>query len=283
MALVGCRRRVSLRGGSSIADPEPSKGGSRGSSSPVLSPLPKWAREPGARPIPGYRLIEPLGGAASARCGSAKRPAVCSRPSSSFPSQETVAAPIRNVKPFSASRRSAIPLSVAGSRRGRGRRPRHRHGAGRQKPVRIARRLPEARSARHPARRVAGLSAGSGRGAGLDEFRHGLQHLDIKPHNLFVVSNHVKVADFGLVDNLERRGKKRPVQRQGGITPLYAAPELLRGNRQPPLRSIQPGHRLSAAAHRHRAVLAPEHVSADAAAPDGRAEPGGAISPKIRW
>ena len=29
-----------------------------------------------------------------------------------------------------------------------------------------------------------------------------LQHLDIKPHNLFVVSNHIKVADFGLVNSL---------------------------------------------------------------------------------
>src|SRR6185437_14686490 len=27
----------------------------------VLSTLPKWACEPGAQPIPGYRLIEPLG------------------------------------------------------------------------------------------------------------------------------------------------------------------------------------------------------------------------------
>src|SRR5579871_195800 len=28
---------------------------------PALSQLPKWARQPGAQPIPGYRLIEPLG------------------------------------------------------------------------------------------------------------------------------------------------------------------------------------------------------------------------------
>src|SRR3984885_1788923 len=29
-----------------------------------------------------------------------------------------------------------------------------------------------------------------------------LQHLDVKPRNLFLVSNHVKVADFGLVNSL---------------------------------------------------------------------------------
>src|SRR5262245_66223189 len=48
-----------------------------------------------------------------------------------------------------------------------------------------------------------------------------LQHLDIKPQNLFLVYNHVKVADFGLVKDLEGvRG-----QITGGVTPVYAAPE----------------------------------------------------------
>ncbi len=51
-------------------------------------------------------------------------------------------------------------------------------------------------------------------------FRHGLQHLDIKPHNLFVIGNHVKVGDFGLVRSL------RSDHRAGGLTPIYAAPEL---------------------------------------------------------
>jgi serine/threonine protein kinase len=60
-------------------------------------------------------------------------------------------------------------------------------------------------------------------------FRHGLQHLDIKPHNLFLVSNHVKVGDFGLVDRLTDVEKTPANQRQGGVTPLYASPELLRG------------------------------------------------------
>src|SRR5262245_29379464 len=55
---------------------------------------------------------------------------------------------------------------------------------------------------------------------------HGLQHLDIKPHNLFVVSGHLKVTDFGLVRDLAEEGSSR---RAGGVTPLYAAPEILRG------------------------------------------------------
>jgi serine/threonine protein kinase len=52
-----------------------------------------------------------------------------------------------------------------------------------------------------------------------------LQHLDIKPQNLFLVHNHAKVADFGLVKDLE--GMMATVT--GGITPVYAAPETFDG------------------------------------------------------
>ncbi|MFO0841053.1 MAG: tubulin-like doman-containing protein [Gemmataceae bacterium] len=52
-----------------------------------------------------------------------------------------------------------------------------------------------------------------------------LQHLDIKPQNLFLVYNHIKVADFGLVKDLE--GSQASVT--GGITPVYAAPETFDG------------------------------------------------------
>ena len=40
--------------------------------------------------------------------------------------------------------------------------------------------------------------------------KHGLQHLDIKPRNLFLVSDRVKVADFGLVKTLERSASGAP-------------------------------------------------------------------------
>jgi serine/threonine protein kinase len=58
---------------------------------------------------------------------------------------------------------------------------------------------------------------------------HGLQHLDIKPHNLFVVSGHVKVADFGLVSSLAAGGRIE----LGAITPLYASPEVFLGQISP--------------------------------------------------
>jgi hypothetical protein len=51
-----------------------------------------------------------------------------------------------------------------------------------------------------------------------------LQHLDIKPANLFLVSGHVKVGDYGLVAQLEG-----PDARNRGLTPRYVAPEVLHG------------------------------------------------------
>jgi hypothetical protein len=59
---------------------------------------------------------------------------------------------------------------------------------------------------------------------GLDHLieKHNLQHLDVKPRNLFVVADRVKVADFGLVKQLERSSSSGLM---GGVTPVYAAPE----------------------------------------------------------
>src|SRR5437588_5729606 len=59
----------------------------------------------------------------------------------------------------------------------------------------------------------------------LMNIEHQLQHLDIKPQNIFLVHNHVKVADFGLVKDLE--GMMASVT--GGVTPVYAAPETFDG------------------------------------------------------
>ena len=57
--------------------------------------------------------------------------------------------------------------------------------------------------------------------------QHSLQHLDIKPENLLVVGEHIKVADFGLVKEL---ASKTLNSMMGGMTPLYSAPEIYDNN-----------------------------------------------------
>lgn len=55
---------------------------------------------------------------------------------------------------------------------------------------------------------------------------HSLQHLDVKPENLLIVGGRVKVADFGLVKEIN----DGTVSLLGGLTPVYAAPETFDGH-----------------------------------------------------
>ena len=55
--------------------------------------------------------------------------------------------------------------------------------------------------------------------------KFGLQHLDIKPGNLLLVGDRVKVADFGLVKDLHGDN----VTATGGVSPAYAACEFFDG------------------------------------------------------
>lgn len=52
-----------------------------------------------------------------------------------------------------------------------------------------------------------------------------LQHADIKPQNLFLLYKHIKVADLGLVSDLEGI----QAQMTGAISPVYAAAEMFDG------------------------------------------------------
>ncbi len=55
--------------------------------------------------------------------------------------------------------------------------------------------------------------------------KHELQHLDVKPGNLLLIADRIKVADFGLVKDLQERNQSLV----GGLTPSYAAPEIFDG------------------------------------------------------
>jgi eukaryotic-like serine/threonine-protein kinase len=60
--------------------------------------------------------------------------------------------------------------------------------------------------------------------------KYGLQHLDVKPANLFLISGHVKVGDYGLVARFDPDGIRSG---NGGLTPKYVSPEALRGQPSP--------------------------------------------------
>lgn len=54
---------------------------------------------------------------------------------------------------------------------------------------------------------------------------HSLQHLDVKPENLLLMGGHVKVADFGLVKDVQ----EATLSMMAGLTPAYASPEMFDG------------------------------------------------------
>ncbi len=55
--------------------------------------------------------------------------------------------------------------------------------------------------------------------------KHDLQHLDVKPGNLLLMADRIKVADFGLIKDLHDPN----VSIVSGLTPTHAAPELFDG------------------------------------------------------
>ena len=189
------------------------------------------AREPGSQPIPGYRLIEPLGKGGFGEVWK------CEAPGGLFKAVKFVPCPDEQDSPANQERQSLERVKAI----------RHPYILSLERVeivegvLVIVMELAD-KNLYHllgsyqeqnlpgiPREELLGYLLETAEALDWMNFGHGLQHLDIKPHNLFLVSNHVKVADFGLVDRPTDVEKTHPMQRQGGITPLYAAPELLRG------------------------------------------------------
>lgn len=63
--------------------------------------------------------------------------------------------------------------------------------------------------------------------------KHALQHLDVKPGNLLIIADRIKVADFGLIKDLHDQNQSLV----SGLTPTYSAPEIFDG--RPDYRSDQ--------------------------------------------
>src|SRR5262249_59381278 len=74
--------------------------------------------------------------------------------------------------------------------------------------------------------------------------QHQLQHLDVKPRNLFLLANHVKVGDFGLLQSLSELNNGGGGAALGGMTPPYTPPGRLLGGVRPPSAPSNPPPRL---------------------------------------
>jgi serine/threonine protein kinase len=122
--------------------------------------------------------------------------------------------------------------------------------------------------------------------------KHDLQHLDVKPRNLFLQGDRLLVADFGLVKPLNKENSGY----LGSVTPLYASPETFNGkiSRHSDQYSLAIVYQEMLTGHRPFAgknirILAQQHLQEE---PDMRALPAGerpvvaralAKAPEKRW
>jgi serine/threonine protein kinase len=192
-------------------------------------------REANAEPIPGYRLIEPLGSGGFGEVWKCEAPgglhkaikfvhgSLHALDDATAPAEEELRA-LQHVKairhPFLLSMERVevvdgelvIVLELADQNLGD--------------------LLAEARAAGKPGvprDALLGYLREAAEALDLMNVRYDLQHLDVKPQNLFLVSNHVKVGDFGLVNSLKGPHAAAAGVQLGAITPLYASPEVFQG------------------------------------------------------
>jgi serine/threonine protein kinase len=194
-----------------------------------------FLKEPHAEPIPGYRLLEPLGRGGYGEVWKCEAPGGLFKAIKFVPglrdeldtSSGAAAEELRSVERIKAIRHPFL-LSMERVESINGELVIVMELADKSLHDLLHERLAEGRPGieRHE---LIGYLREAADVLDLMNLRHGLQHLDIKPANLFLVSDHVKVADFGLVQSLSERTGQTPASPLGAVTPRYAAPELFRG------------------------------------------------------
>ena len=170
-------------------------------------------------PIPGYLTTELIGRGGSGevwravarrpRQGRQDRLRRCRRRENQGRAQGAVPA----------SRTSGIRFSCRSSGSKRRRQPGHRYRAGRLQLEGILRRKTESRFQWRAAGRAVRYLNDAAEALDFLYGQYSLQHLDVKPENILLLSGRAKVGDFGLVKNLYERsnsivgGLRRPIRR----------------------------------------------------------------------
>lgn len=186
--------------------------------------------EPGAEPIPGYRLVEPLGEGGYGAVWRAVAPGgVHVAMKFLRVDQAKIETELRALQSISAIRhphlldihfakRAGAQIVIATSLCDRSLFDRfeecQRNG---RRGIPLSELL---QYMQETARAIDFLNQPTHRAADGSEF--GVQHRDIKPQNIFLVGGSVKVADFGLAKVLE----SSVASHSGAMTPYYAAPEM---------------------------------------------------------
>ncbi len=198
----------------------------------ATEPKPKWLKQPGAEPLPGYRLLEPLGRGGFGEVWKCEAPGGVLKAikfvqgNGQANNKNSANLEFQAIQWVKAVRHPFVlsidRVEILGSEMILVMELADRNLADRFAECR------EAGKAGIDRDELLAYLCEAAEALDLINFQHGLQHLDIKPANLFIVAGHVKVADFGLVNKVAE-GEAGAASKLGGLTPLYVAPELLEG------------------------------------------------------
>lgn len=188
--------------------------------------IPESAKRPGDEPLPGYRLISPLGRGGFGEVWKCEAPGGLQKAIKFVPSDEANHSLRQEFEAFQAIKAIRHPFLLQ----------LERVELTQQELIMVMELADSQLQERFLECRNAGLPgipkdellsylADAAEALDVISVRHGLQHLDVKPANLFLVCGRVKVGDYGLV----RAESTSSTLSSRGFTPRYVAPEVLKG------------------------------------------------------